>query len=1044
MDTLASFFGRNGFLPHGYCFTWTPGLLWTMVVSDLVIAGAYLSIPMAIISFVRRRDEPLKTGVAWLFCAFIVACGTTHMMDVWTIWQPDYGLQALTKAVTAGISLVTAIALWPLLPKALKVPTVARLQSTIALLEAEVQRRLTAEDTLAEVQQSLAVTLASIGEGFIATDRAGRVTRVNGVAERLTGWSQAQAIGQSFWEVFEREDRPPSYALKSPVEVMIEQGLTVDTVLHLVVISREGRRTAVEMQSALTLQGDGTVRGLAIVLRDMTYSVRAEAESARLAAIVDSSSDAIISKTMEGRITTWNRAAEVMFGYSPDEAIGQPVQMLIPADREDEEMRILAELNRGQQVPAFDTKRLTKDKRLLDVSVSISPIRDSNGRLIGASKIARDITRQRLDAAALRESEERLRFTLESARIGDWVLDLETGRAGHSLIHDRCFGFTEKQAEWNFDKFIAHVHPHDRAEVEQTLQVAITELRDWSLQCRVIWADASVHWLSVHGSALHEIDGEKPTRMVGIVSDITEQRQAEDARLKAQRLEAENRQIQEANRLKSQFLANMSHELRTPLNAVIGFADLLHAGFVKPASPQHHEYLGLIGTSGRHLLQLINDLLDLSKVESGKLDFFPETVDLPTLLKEVKDILHMVSERKNIVVTTHVDPAIAELRLDPSRLKQVLYNYLSNAIKFTAEGGKVTVRAWAQGAEHFRLEVGDTGIGIAAADLSRLFTEFQQLDTGFSKQHEGTGLGLALTRRLVQAQGGSVGVCSTLGRGSVFYLVLNRIHGTDTLRAKSPGSAIRSPDRALVIETDQRDQDRLAAAFADAGFEVDAASDADEALRRARGIRYAALTLNLGVPRQRGLDLLAAIRNQGASHATPVVGMTMPAESLSANFSIANLLCKPIRSDEIVRAMAPFKLSKLRRANVLVIDDDQSALDLMLATLKSIDIDAVCLLDGRDALRDIDQIRPDAIILDLMMPGFDGFQVLDALQRLPAWRHLPVYIWTSLILDDEEYAMLARSVRAILTKGGGAMEDMLESVSRCRATLGAALDEVPQ
>jgi len=410
MDTLTSFFGRNGFLPHGYCFTWTPGVLWTMVVADLAIAAAYLSIPVAIISFVRKRGESANSWVAWLFSAFILACGITHIMGVWTIWQPDYGLQALSKAVTAVISLATAAALWQLIPKALKVPSVAHLQSVIAALETEVQRRRRAEDTLGEIQQNLAVTLASIGAGFIATDREGRITRMNGVAEHLTGWPQEEALSQSIWTVLEREGRPPDFASKNPVDVVIEQGYTVDTVIQTVAISRDGRRTSVEVQAALTREEDGMLRGLAIVLRDMTQVARAEGESARLAAVVESSSDAIISKSMDGRITTWNRAAESMFGYRAEEAIGHPVQMLIPGDRQDEEMRTLESLSHGEPVPAFDTQRLTKDKRLLDVSVSISPIRDRYGRLIGASKIVRDITRERQDAAALRDNEAQLRL----------------------------------------------------------------------------------------------------------------------------------------------------------------------------------------------------------------------------------------------------------------------------------------------------------------------------------------------------------------------------------------------------------------------------------------------------------------------------------------------------------------------------------------------------------------------------------------------------------------------------------------------------------
>ena len=1040
MDSLVSLLGRSGFLPHGYCFTWSPGLLWSMVGADAVIALSYFSIPVAVVSYVRKRPEASTNWMAWLFSAFIFSCGITHLMHIWTIWQPDYAVQALTKIVTAALSLVTAIALWPLIPRALKIPSVQRLQTAIAELEAEVGRRRSAEDQLTAIQQSLAVTLASIEAGFIATDRSGRVTHMNAVAEAVTDRTQQDAIGLELWTVFEREGRPLDYLSRNPVDVMIELGITVETAHRVIAISRTGTRTPLEVKAALTRSdNDGQVTGLAIVFRDMSRIVKAEADSTRLAAIVESSIDAIISKTLDGRITSWNGAAQSMFGYSAAQAIGQPVQMMIPPERLDEEMRILGSLAHGEPVPAFDTVRLTHSGERLDVQITVSPIRDAEGRVVGASKIARDVSHQRRAEAALRDSEERLRFTLEAAHIGDWNMDLSTGVMQHSARHDQCFGYPELQDEWSFDKFIQHVHPEDRAEVEQTLHVAVSEMRNWRVQCRVIWPDHTVHWISKHGSVQRL--GDKATRMLGIVSEVTEQRQAENARLTAQRLEAENRQIQEANRLKSQFLANMSHELRTPLNAVIGFSDLLHSGFIAPDSPKHQEFLGHIGTSGRHLLQLINDVLDLAKVESGKFEFTPEPVDLAVMLQEVQAVLHTATSRKDIVISTEIDAGLADVNLDPARLKQVLYNYLSNAIKFTEAGGHVTVRVMGQGADHFRLEVEDTGIGISAADLTRLFTEFQQLDAGYSKQHQGTGLGLALTRRLVEAQGGQVGVRSTVGVGSVFFVVLNRSHGLDSQRAEAAAMGVlqREADRVLVIEDDQRDQAQIIAAFLHAGFEVDAAANGPYALRQARETAYAALTLDLRLPDQRGLELLDSIRSRGASHATPVVGVTMPADlETSATFAIANVLCKPIRSNEIASAMAPFRSPGKARAQVMVIDDEQPALDLMRATLHSIGIDAVCFQDGRAALQEIDRLRPVAIVLDLMMPAFDGFQVLDALQRMPAWREVPVFIWTSMMLTDEEYATLARSARAILMKGGGGMPAVLESVRRWRQPVVAA------
>jgi DNA-binding response OmpR family regulator len=278
-------------------------------------------------------------------------------------------------------------------------------------------------------------------------------------------------------------------------------------------------------------------------------------------------------------------------------------------------------------------------------------------------------------------------------------------------------------------------------------------------------------------------------------------------------------------------------------------------------------------------------------------------------------------------------------------------------------------------------------------------------------------------------------VRSTLGVGSVFSVVLNRTDGWDTLRAEAIALGLleREAERVLVIEDDLRDQALLVDALSQAGFEVDAAADSPYALRRARETPYAALTLDLSLPGRRGLELLDDIRSRGASSASPVVGVTMAADlNNSAAFAIANVLCKPLRSDEVLSAMARFRLPAERRANVMVIDDEQVSLDLMQATLRSIGIDAVCFQDGRVALQEIDRHRPDAIVLDLMMPAFDGFQVLDALQRLQAWRDVPVFIWTSMLLTDEEYATLARSARAILIKGGGAMETVLESVRRWR------------
>jgi PAS domain S-box-containing protein len=271
---------------------------------------------------------------------------------------------------------------------------------------------------------------------------------------------------------------------------------------------------------------------------------------------------------------------------------------------------------------------------------------------------------------------------------------------------------------------------------------------------------------------------------VAIVHDISERRQleaiaeykqhrAEQLRRKSEALEADNRRMVDAVRLQSQFLANMSHELRTPLNAIVGFAELMHAGAVGALEDQQHEFIGDILTSSRHLLALINDVLDLAKVESGVLAIVPEEVEPARVIDEVRDVVRDMASRRNIRLDVEVAADLGSVVVDPAKLKQILYNYVSNAIKFTLEGGSVTIRAMLVG-EVFKVEVQDTGIGIAVENLRHLFVAFRQLDGGTTKRYPGTGLGLALTKRLAEAHGGRVGVHSVRHVGSTFWVELPR------------------------------------------------------------------------------------------------------------------------------------------------------------------------------------------------------------------------------------------------------------------------------
>ncbi|MGY4827774.1 response regulator [Sphaerotilaceae bacterium SBD11-9] len=660
-----------------------------------------------------------------------------------------------------------------------------------------------------------------------------------------------------------------------------------------------------------------------------------------------------------------------------------------------------------------------------------------------AQELLRQREASRLAAeGALRDSQSRLRMALDISRIGTWELDLETHVITRSQRHDECFGYTEPVPHWTLEDFIFHVHPEDRHLIDQeiTPQASEGQQQSWRTECRVIWPDGSTHWIASQAAVISE--NGKPRRVIGIVSDATPAKQAEEMRLQQVRLESEYRQAQEANRLKSEFLANMSHELRTPLNAVIGFAEILRTGMIPADSPKRGEYLGHIAAGGRHLLQLINDVLDLAKVESGKLEFHPEPVDLPRLGHEVLGVLQAEAARKRIELVVQHDPALHGLELDPARLKQVLYNFLSNAIKFTPAGGRVTLRSRAEGPDHLRIEVEDTGIGIAPADQRKLFMPFQQINAGLTKQHGGTGLGLALTRQLAELQGGTVGLRSTAGQGSVFHVVLPRRPGTQDTHGTPHAPATRvqgtparpGAPRVLVIEDDVADQAKLVQALSAAGYEVDVGATAEQALERATQRHYDAITLDLLLPDRSGLEVLATLRASVLHATVPVIVVTMVTEtSALAGFQVSDVLHKPLRAEEVQASLRRLGLRSSAAPRIMVVDDEAASRDLMAATLQSIGMTVLCMPDGHAALDSLDDLRPDAMVVDLMMPGMNGFDVLSALRERPAFSQLPVFVWTSMDLSPTELADLSRSARAITSKTQGGIDALLAHIREWHA-----------
>ncbi|MDP2274191.1 MAG: response regulator [Archangium sp.] len=518
--------------------------------------------------------------------------------------------------------------------------------------------------------------------------------------------------------------------------------------------------------------------------------------------------------------------------------------------------------------------------------------------------------------------------------------------------------------------------------------------------------------------------------VIAFALDLTQQKQLERFRARSLRLEVENRRVHEASRLKSEFLANMSHELRTPLNAIIGFTELIHSQQVTPDMPQFEEFVGDILASSRHLLQLINDVLDLSKVEAGRLEFHAEVVDLPRVVQEVVAILRTIAAQKHIKVSVEVDPSLGQVFIDAARLKQVLYNYVSNALKFTGPGGKVLIRAKPEEPGFFRLEVEDTGIGITTADIDKLFSEFQQLDAGASKAQPGTGLGLALTKRLTEAQGGSVGVTSAPGKGSTFFALLPRraVSGEPVAAPRSVAGMPGAPS-ILVVEDEPNDQSLIMRTLTDAGYSVDTASTGTQALARCRAQHYDAITLDLLLPDANGLEVLQAIRQSPLNRDVPVIVITVVTEGgAAAGFTVHDILPKPVSAPSILGSLERAGVHSERGGRVLVVDDDAASTRLMSATLDQLGYRATTAHRGAEGLAIASEDPPIAVILDLLMPEMDGFEFLERFRALPRCKTVPVIVWTVKELSVADYRRLEASVQGILQKGKHAGTVVLEAL----------------
>ena len=779
-------------------------------------------------------------------------------------------------------------------------------------------------------------------------------------------------------------------------------------------------------------------------------------------AIFNSANFSSIATDAKGVIQIFNVGAERMLGYTAAEVMNK----ITPADISDPEEVIArakalsVELGTliapGFEALVFKASRgiediyeltyFRKDGSRFPAVVSVTALRDAQEAIIGYLLIGTDNTarkqieeeRQKLDQR-LRDQHFYTRSLIESN------IDALMATDPRGIITD-VNRQTEALTGCTRDELIGAPFKNcftdsTRAEAAINRVLAEGKVTNYELTARA--RDGKETIVSYNATTFHDRD----RRLQGVFAaarDVTELKRYE------QTLHQKNLELESSSRMKSEFLANMSHELRTPLNAIIGFSEVLRDGLMGDMTDQQRGFIGDIFNSGNHLLSLINDILDLSKVEAGRMTLDLESVEVSSLFVNSLSIIREKASARRIHLVFEAAAELGSFQADMRKVKQIAYNLLSNAVKFTHEDGTVTLTARrvpraevgrlsgaqtgrsfpladSDFAEFLEISVADTGIGISPEGLQQLFKPFSQIDSGLARKYEGTGLGLAMVKLLAELHGGAVAVDSAVGRGSRFSVWL-------PFRAAEEGvlTSVRVPAApfiearpgvrtALVVENDLKSADLIRVQLEAEGFEVVHAASAEAALLLAEQQPLSLITLDVLLPNMDGWELLGRLKQVPACARVPVVIISIVADR-NKGFALgaAGVMQKPISRQQLYDSLVQLGLTPRSNGGglkVLVVDDDPTAVELIAVRMLDLASTVLRAYGGREAIELARRELPDLIVLDLMMPDVSGFEVVEALNQNRATARIPILVVTAAHSTSEELNRLNCSVSAIMEKG---------------------------